>query len=376
MPLRIGLIAPPWIPVPAPVYGGTEVVVDELARGFAAAGHDVTLFCTGDSGCPVHKEWLYEEGQWSRMGDPEVESRHADAAYEALAGCDIVHDHTVLGPSRAGRYPDLAVVATCHGPLGAEVAEWYASLSGRVAIVAISESQRAQAPQLPVAKVIPHGVDTSVFPVGRGDGGYVAFLGRMSPDKGPHRAIAAARAAGVHLVLAGKIWSAAERRFFESDVRPLLGPDAVFIGELDRKAKLRLLGSAAGLLNPIRWREPFGLVMIEAMACGTPVLSFPEGAAPEIIEDGRTGFLCADEFAMSAAISRIGELDRAACRAEVEARFSAAHMVNEHLALYRQIIDRPLSWTTEHTGPGPAPRSRSGDQTTAAGLPPGAVHAV
>src|ERR1019366_10698336 len=122
MRMRIGLIAPPWVPVPPPVYGGTEVIVDELARGFAAAGHDVTLFCTGDSSCPVHTEWLYEHAQPSRMGDADVESRHADAAYEALAGCDIVHDHTLLGPSRACRYPGLAVVTTCHGLLSAEVA--------------------------------------------------------------------------------------------------------------------------------------------------------------------------------------------------------------------------------------------------------------
>jgi glycosyltransferase involved in cell wall biosynthesis len=336
--MRIGLIAPPWVAVPPPLYGGTELVVDELARGLAGAGHDVVLFTTGDSRCPVRREWLFEHAQPAKIGDAGVELRHVEAAYEALAGCDIVHDHTMVGPAQAYRYPGLPVVTTCHGPLTPDAASWYARLGDRVAIVAISHAQRAQAPDLRVAQVIHHGIDPTRFRVGRGDGGYVVFLGRMAPEKGADRAIMAARAAGVRLVLAGKVWAAAERRYFDAEVRPLLGDDAVFVGEVGGTAKNTLLGGAGALLNPIRWAEPFGLVMIEAFACGTPVLTFPEGAAIEIVDHGLTGLICDDESDMAAAIGRVPELARDACRGAVETRFSAARMVREHVALYQHLL--------------------------------------
>jgi glycosyltransferase involved in cell wall biosynthesis len=211
-------------------------------------------------------------------------------------------------------------------------------LGDRVAIVAISHAQRAQTPDLRVVQVIHHGIDPTRFRVGRGDGGYVVFLGRMAPEKGADRAIVAARAAGVRLVLAGKVWAAAERRYFDAEVRPLLGDDAVFLGELGGTAKNALLGGAGALLNPIRWAEPFGLVMIEAFACGTPVLTFPEGAAVEIVDHGLTGLICDDELDMAAAIGRVHELARDACRGAVETRFSAARMVREHVALYERLL--------------------------------------
>jgi glycosyltransferase involved in cell wall biosynthesis len=314
------------------------MVVDELARGLAEAGHDVVLFATGDSRCPVRTEWLYECAQQPHLGNPKVELHHVEAAYEALAGCDLVHDHTGLGPAQTRRHPGLPVVTTCHGELTPDAGAWYASLSHRVAIVAISHAQRAQAPWLPIARVIHHGIDPNRFPLGRGDCGYVLFLGRMDPKKGAHRAIAAARAAGVRLLLAAKIWDAGERQYFEDGVRPLLGDDCSFLGEVGGDTKLRLLGGASALLNPIRWAEPFGLVMIEALACGTPVLPFCEGAAPEIVDHGRTGFFCRDESDMAAAIGRVPELHRDACREAAENRFSAARMVRDHLALYRDLL--------------------------------------
>jgi glycosyltransferase involved in cell wall biosynthesis len=168
------------------------------------------------------------------------------------------------------------------------------------------------------------------------------FLGRMHPAKGAHRAIAVARTAHKRIVVAAKMWEPAERRYFTECVEPLLGDDAVYVGEVGGSHKLDLLADAEALLNPIRWPEPFGLVMIEALACGTPVLSFAEGAAPEIVEHGRSGFLCDDEDDMAAAVALVPSLDRADCRARVEAAFTTDRMVRDHLSLYRHLTDCPL----------------------------------
>jgi glycosyltransferase involved in cell wall biosynthesis len=232
----------------------------------------------------------------------------------------------------------MPVVTTAHGPFTPELRTLYAKAAERVSVVAISEAQRRSAPEVPTAAVIHHGIDVSTFPFGRGDGGYVLFLGRMHPDKGAHRAIEIARAAGRQILLAAKMWEPVERRYFCDRVEPLLGRDAVYVGEVGGRDKLDLLAGAAALLNPIRWPEPFGLVMIEALACGTPVLSFAEGAAPEIIEHGRTGFLCTDEEDMTTRIGHTIDLDRAACRASVAARFSTERMVKDHLVLYRKLV--------------------------------------
>jgi glycosyltransferase involved in cell wall biosynthesis len=344
--LRLGLIAPPWVPVPPPLYGGTEVVIDQLARGLTRAGCDVELFTTGDATCPVERSWLYPQALGT-VADVSAELAHVESAYRALAGVDLIHDHTLTGPARADLLrPGMPVVTTVHGPFTTELRTLYAMAAERVSVVAISEAQRRSAPEVPTAAVIHHGIDVAEFPFGRGDGGYVLFLGRMHPDKGAHRAIAVARAAGRRILLAAKMWEPAERRYFCDRVEPLLGRDAAYLGEVGGRDKLDLLGGASALLNPIRWPEPFGLVMIEALACGTPVLSFAEGAAAEIIEHGRTGFLCADEEDMATRVGLALDLDRAACRASVEARFSTERMVKDHLALYRSLV---RAWPDTHT---------------------------
>jgi glycosyltransferase involved in cell wall biosynthesis len=341
--LRVGLIAPPWVPVPPTVYGGTELVLDVLARGLQAAGCDVTLFTTGDSTCQVPRSWLYPEALGTEVA-PRGERAHVERAYRELAEVDVIHDHTLDGPVAAELHPrDVPVVTTMHGVMNTDARARYtrASTSG-VAVVAISNSQRATAPELPVAAVIHHGVDVDLCPFGDGDGGYVLFLGRMSADKGVHRAIAVARAAGRRLVIAAKMWETEERRYFTECVEPLLGPDVDCIGPVGGREKLDLLAGAAALVNPIRWPEPFGLVMIEALACGTPVLSFAEGAATEIVDHGRTGFLCIDEADMAARLAVIDTIDRAACRSSAETRFSAHRMVERHLALYRRLLSSSL----------------------------------
>ena len=336
--LRVGLLAPPWVAVPPPLYGGTEAVIDTLARGLVAAGHEVVLFASGDSTCPVPRRWAYARALGTTHST-QAELHHVQEGYAALADrVDVVHDHTTLGPEWALVSDGIPVVATNHGPFLPDLVERYTVVAERIPIVAISRAHAAEAGSLAVRAVVHHGIDVQRFPVGAGDGGYVLFLGRMSPDKGPQRAIAAARSAGMRIVLAAKMWEPAERRFFAEEVEPLLGPDALYVGEVGGRAKLDLLGGAVALLNPIRWPEPFGLVMIEALACGTPVVSFRDGSAPEIVEDAVSGFLCDDEEDMAHALGRIGSIDRWRCRARVETRFSAERMVRDYLALYEEVV--------------------------------------
>jgi glycosyltransferase involved in cell wall biosynthesis len=338
--MRIAVIAPPWAPVPPDLYGGTEAVVDRLARGYRDRGHDVLLYTTGDSTSPVPRAWCLPEAEGNRMGMSVPELRHVMSAYAAVADFDVVHDHTVIGPVYSACLPNLPVVTTNHGRFDGELTPIYQQIADRVSIVAISAAQRSAAPNLKVARIIHHGIDASSFPLGRGDGGYALFLGRMSPDKGAHRAIEAAAKAGVPLFMAAKMREPWEFDYFERLVRPRLSSDVHYLGEIPHDEKLSLIAGARALLNPIRWPEPFGLVMLEALACGTPVLTFPEGAAPEIIEHGVTGYLCADEADMADAIGRLDRLDREACRRAVEGHFSADRMVDEHLELLETVARR------------------------------------
>ena len=337
--MRIGLVAPPWAPVPPHLYGGIELVVDRLAQGFAAAGHEVVLYTTGDSTCPVERRWLLEEAEGKRIGFTVPEARHVLTAYESLTDVDVIHDHSVLGPLMVELHPTgVPVVTTVHGELNGELRDVYTRVAKRVAVIAVSHAQRKPAPDVPIARVIHHGIDASDFPFNPRAGDYVLFLGRLSPDKGAGRAIDAARKAGVPLLLAGKMREPWERDYFEARVAPFLSDEIQYLGEVGHERKLELLAGAMALLFPIRWNEPFGLVMLEAQACGTPVLAFPEGAAPEVVDDGRTGFLCRDEADMAEAVGRVGSLDRAACRAAVEGYFSTARMAREHLELFESLL--------------------------------------
>jgi glycosyltransferase involved in cell wall biosynthesis len=334
--MKIALVAPPWVPVPPPAYGGTEAVIDRLARGFAALGHEVTLVATGDSTCPVPTRWAWEHAATDRLGDAVVEIRHVAHAYDVVRTHDIIHDHTLIGPLFAAQFRDLPVVTTNHGPFGPELSGLYRAVSPRVPVIAISHDQARRAEGIPIAAVIHHGLDLASFPLGAGDGGYVACLARMAPSKGVATAAAIARRAGVPLLIAAKMREPEEREYFEREVRPLLGHGVEYLGEIGAADRVTLLTGARALLNPIEWPEPFGLVMIEALACGTPVLAFPNGAAPEIVRHGRTGFLCRDAAEMEAALAEVDGLDRDACRRHVEENFSTELMVRRHLELFER----------------------------------------
>jgi glycosyltransferase involved in cell wall biosynthesis len=338
--MRVAIIAPPWVAVPPLAYGGTEAVIDGLARALQSAGHDVLLFATGDSTCPVRSSWVFPAAVGVHAARPAAELHHVVNAYDWIAGeADVVHDHTLAGPVYAQRFATLPVVTTNHGPFDSELGDYYRAIASRVPIIAISRHQASTADRTPVAAVIHHGVDVARFPDGDGDGGYALFLGRMSPDKGVHTAIAVARAAGVPLKIACKMQEPAEQVYFRAVVAPLLGGDVEFVGEVGGDQKLDLLAGARCLLNPIAWHEPFGMVMIEAMACGTPVIATPMGAVNEIVDDGVTGLVRATLGDLALAVVAAGELDRLACRQVAAARFSIARMAEEHVQLYEAVTE-------------------------------------
>lgn len=338
--MKVGLLAPPWVPVPPPSYGGTEAVVDRLARGLVAAGHEVLLFAPGDSTCPVPTVPHTLPARPDEIGITTVELAYVIRGHDCLSACDVVHDHTLAGAAIGWRRGAPPMVTTSHGPFTPEVSDVYRSFARRVPIIAISHAQAVEASLqgIQVARVIHHGLDPGEVTPGPGDGGYLLFLGRMHPDKGADVAARVARQAGIPLRIAAKMREPAERDWFETAVKPLLGGDVDYVGEVGRTEALSLLQGAVALVNPIRWCEPFGLVMIEALAAGTPVLAFPNGAAPEIVEDGGTGFLCADEEQMVRRVADIGSLDRGACRNAVVSRFSTARVVDDHVAAYERII--------------------------------------
>jgi glycosyltransferase involved in cell wall biosynthesis len=337
--MRIALVAAPWLPVPPTAYGGSEAVIDLLATGFVKAGHEVLLFTTGDSTCPVPRAWVRERSDLDLLGLSVIELHHLIHAYDAVADFDIIHDHTILGPVYAQGRCRGRVVTTNHAPFTAELNDIYRRIVPHAALIAISHDHASRS-AVPVSAVIHHGVRPEDFPVGPGDGDYLMFLGRFSPDKGAREAAILAHETGVDLVLAAKMREPGEFEYFHEQVEPLLDASVRYVGEVGLQRTLELLGSARALLNPIRWPEPFGLVMIEALACGTPVLTLRWGAAPEIVDDGTTGFVCDSDADLAARIGRIGELDRAACRRSVETRFSADRMVRDHLDLYERLLGR------------------------------------
>ncbi|MGB8020971.1 MAG: glycosyltransferase family 4 protein [Candidatus Nanopelagicales bacterium] len=335
--MRIALVAGPWLPVPPPLYGGTEGVIDRLATGFVAAGHEVLLYTTGDSTCPVPRRWVRERSVPELIGQSVVELHHLMHAYDEVADFDIIHDHTIIGPVYAQGRVRGKVVTTNHGPFQGEVNEIFARVAQHAALIAISHDQASRS-IAPVSAVIHHGVRPEDFPVGDGAGGYLLFLGRFSADKGVREAALAAREAGVDLVIAAKMREPGEVEYFRAEVEPLLGASVRYVGEVGAREKCELLGSARALLNPIHWPEPFGLVMIEALACGTPVITLRAGAAAEIVNHGSTGFVCDTLPEIVSAIGRIDDLDRGACRAAVETRFSADRMVGDHIALFERLL--------------------------------------
>jgi glycosyltransferase involved in cell wall biosynthesis len=337
--LRIAMVAPPWFNVPPEAYGGIEQVVADLTHTLVAWGHEVTLFGAGSDDTTATFVRIYKKPPSHRLGEPGPEVIHAAAVARWLADMDVdvVHDHTLAGPlTAAGR--QAPTVATMHGPMNGELADYYRELSESVSLVAISEAQRASAPDLNWVATVYNGIDVATYPYQEAKEDWVLFVGRFNEDKGPHVAIDAARAAGRRIVVAGKLIEPAEEEFFELEIRPRLGPDATYVGEIDAAQKRELYAKASCLLFPVTWPEPFGLVMIEAMACGTPVVALDSGSVPEVVVDGTTGVICTLPEELPAAIEKAQRLRASDCRAHVASAFDLAKMAEGYEHVYRQLI--------------------------------------
>ncbi len=343
--MKIAQVSPLMEAVPPKLYGGTERVVAYLCDELVALGHDVTLFASGDSVTAAQLEPVWPCALRLDPGMRDYLAPHVilmEILAQQAQQFDIIHLHVdYLG------YPILKrlgvpFLATLHGRLDLpELARLYETFAD-VPVVSISDAQREPLPQAGYIATVQHGLPQRLLTPGFGAGGYLAFLGRISPEKAPDAAIRIAAKAGVQLKIAAKV-DKVDQQYFDERIAPMLqAPHVEFIGEINDEAKSGFLGNAAGLLFPIAWREPFGLAMIEAMACGTPVIAFRNGSVVEIVEDGVTGFIVETEDEAANAVHRLRSLDRAEIRRVFERRFTARRMAEDYLQVYRRVIARNL----------------------------------
>ena len=323
-PMRLAMLAPPWISVPAPGYGGVESVVSTLTDALVRRGHEVTLFCAPGSTSSAKVVTLLSESHPDEIERSLYEVDHVGRAFDQIDAAtdgerfDVVHDHCGFTALAMANRITTPLVHTLHGPFTAQTAAFYACHGHKATLVGISQAQLSSAPVgLGPISAIPNPIDLRAWPLQERKGDYLLWIGRITPEKGPHRAIAAARAVDVPLVLAGVI-QPGQQGFFDREVAPHVDGQRVrFVGEVGGSAKRSLFAGARGLLMPIRWDEPFGMVIVEALACGTPVIAFPEGAVRELVTDGKTGFLVNNERAMADAIGLLPRIAARDCRAWV-----------------------------------------------------------
>jgi len=338
--MRIAQIAPLHEAVPPKLYGGTERVVSFLTEELVNLGHDVTLFASGDSvtNAELHAAWPRALRLDPAIRDPIAP--HVLLLEQVMRRSeefDVLHFHMDYWPFSMFGRQKIPHVTTLHGRLDLPELQPVFNLFPEVPVVSISDSQRRPLPQANFVRTVLHGLPRDLLtPQGEQKRDYLAFLGRICPEKGADRAIRIARATGMKLKIAAKI-DKVDAEYFEQKIRPMLGGNVELIGEINDAQKPEFLSGAAGLLMPIDWPEPFGLVMIEAMACGTPVIAFNRGSVPEVIEDGLTGLIVEDETSAISAVTRLGALSPAAIRRRFETRFTARRMAEDYLSVYREL---------------------------------------
>ena len=359
--LKIAMLAPPWVSVPPPGYGGIEQVVGFLSDGLVRRGHEVTLFAAPGSRSSATVREVLARDHPDEIERALYEADHVARVFDEVdrvaatggPGFDVIHDHSGFTAVAMANRIDVPVVHTLHGPFTEETASFYQAHGRKAHLVAISRAQQESAPAgVPIAGVVHNPIDVREWPFEPDKRDYLLWVGRMDETKGPHRAIAAARAAGAPLVLAGPVQPGQEE-YFKEAVEPHLDDDRVrYIGEVGGEDKLRLFAEARALLMPITWDEPFGMVMVEALACGTPVIAFRSGAAPEIVQPGTNGYLVDDEEAMAEAVKALPDIDPKACRASVE-RFDVDAAAAGYERIYRTLLAGPAGDdTAARTGQG------------------------
>lgn len=341
--MRIAQIAPLTESVPPRTYGGTERVVSFLTEELMAMGHDVTLFASGDSVTTAHLEaaWPCALRFDTTLRDTMAPSMlQMEKVYQLAHGFDVLHCHLDYWPFSMLSRQATPYLTTLHGRLDLPELNRIFDCFADVPVVSISDAQRRPQPRANFVGTVHHGLPPNLLLPQSGPRDYLAFLGRICPEKSPDRAIRIARNAGMKLKIAAKI-DRVDQSYFETMIRPMIDGDQIeLIGEISDAEKPAFLSGAKALLLPIDWPEPFGLVMIEAMACGTPTIAFPAGSVPEIIEHGLTGYIVPDETQAVAALGRLDRFSVAAIRARFEQRFTARRMAEDYLALYRRMAVR------------------------------------
>ncbi|TML53945.1 MAG: glycosyltransferase family 4 protein [Actinobacteria bacterium] len=329
--------------MPPTGYGGIEWIVWLLADGLTDDGHEVTLFASGDSRTKAKLESVFEHAPSDQIGRSLPELRHVLACYERADEFDVINDHT--GPLGAvlGGLVETPVVHTVHGPLDGEPGEVYEGIgqvAPRVGLISLSLNQRLPKPELNWIANVPNALDLEHYPCKPHRGDYLLYLGRMNHEKGAHRAVAVAMELGLPLKLAGKVREQKEREYFAEFVEPHLGNGIEYLGEVNHGTKVELLQNARATLFPIEWEEPFGLVMIESMACGTPVIATRHGAVPEVLEDERGGVIVDHWREIPAALERADAIEPAECRRYAEEQFAPERMVGDYENAYLKAIDQ------------------------------------
>jgi glycosyltransferase involved in cell wall biosynthesis len=336
--MKVALIAAPFIAVPPADYGGTELFVAHLAEGLRKQGVEVVVYANGESTVQAERRWLYEHPQWPIKNAESgwfKELNHTSWAIEdALCDCDLVHVQSALGLAFV-RFSQHPFVLTLHGPHDQSLSEYYSHYP-EVQYVAISHN-RAKMESMPRLRTIHHGLDVNLYQFVEQKQQYLSFIGRIAPIKGTHIAIDVAQRTGIPLKIAGEV-QPVFREYFENKIRPKIdGKFIEYVGPADLQAKNELLGNSMAMLFPIQWNEPFGLVMVEAMECGTPELAMPGGSVPEIVVEGVSGHICRSARQMTTCIQRLN-IKSATVRRYVEDNFSIETMVRGYVGLYSEAL--------------------------------------
>lgn len=348
--MKIAIVAPPWIRVPPEKYGGIEVLISLLADGLVDKGHEVTLFTVGVSKTKARKRSYYVGEMISYLDRPpadflNVALTHTLAAYLEVAhgDYDIVHDHTWKEGLLCGTFCETPVLHTLHGPFDKENKAFYSLIKEFPGIyyASISNSQRRGLPDLNYVATVYNSIDLPRYPFRAEKDDYLFWIGRFNDEKAPHLAVEVARRLGKKIILAGKVHEKAEREYFERYIEPHLGPQVEFVGEVGQWSddKMDLLSHGQAYVYPIQWDEPFGITMIEAMACGTPVVTFRRGSAPEVVEHGVTGYVVDDTNEFEAALGNLEAIDPHNCRERVERLFTSPVMVDGYEDAYRKVLE-------------------------------------
>jgi glycosyltransferase involved in cell wall biosynthesis len=341
------MLAPPWIPIPPPGYGGIEFVVALLCDALVDRGHDVELFCAPGSSSRAKVRPLLDSAHPDQIERSLIEADHVGRAFDMFdeaAGAgepfDLIHNHCGYTPLSMANRIDLPVVHTVHGPFDRDAAPFYDAHGSKGDLVCISHSQASMAPDgANVAAVVYNPIDVDSWPVGYQKEDWLLWLGRFVPEKGPERAITVAKESGRRLVLAGTVQPGYER-FFATQIQPHIDGEAIrFVGEVGGARKQHLMANAFAFLMPIRWPEPFGMVMVESLAAGTPVLAFAQGAAPEIVQSGENGFLVEDEHEMAAMVDKCADIDPEQCRRSA-LRFHPQQVAAGYEAVFSRALER------------------------------------